>query len=184
MPELEIVAFDGGPIIAIPESTLVSWGGIDSIQPGGEAEAPDSYSPGDEPTDYDRACAISTWAMLLDVGGEQGLVMDISDEPGPCVAWVPRPYGGVFLGGGVGDLDAEASVVVLEGLTWVPLSEPLVLNCEALISTTAAAPGADFLEEDHLRAAIGPGTYDVSVAESADSWAVGVRLRRRATGPS
>ena len=169
------IAFDGGPLIALPESLLGYWGGTCRNSQATEADATFRWRE-EVPTDYDRACSISTWAAVLALGPGHALVLDINDEPGPCTVWLARDYGGVFRSGD--DLDCPEAV---KEEAWQTLEDVVTLDSR-LIVTTAATSGAEARGEDHLLVLLEPGTYRVAFAErhsdSGDLWTVFVRLER------
>jgi len=69
----------GGPLIVVPVSVLLHWGGT----------SPNWGEDPDNPEDYDRACAVDGWAGVLSVGGGAAQALVLGDEPAPT-CYLPK----------------------------------------------------------------------------------------------
>ncbi|MEU3071518.1 Imm21 family immunity protein [Streptomyces sp. NPDC006906] len=63
----------GGPLIAVPESSVDTWGGC--------TEDGSVLGDADGRDDYDRACEVQDWAGVIAVGGGATTVLVLADEP-------------------------------------------------------------------------------------------------------
>ncbi len=59
---------NGGPLILLSEHLLNYWDGINPPKDGRQIEATFRWGPHSAATDYDRACDVSDYMGLLEVG--------------------------------------------------------------------------------------------------------------------
>ena len=152
----------GGPLILLAERELENWGGVvDTIKdwPGRE-----SYSPGGQPTDYDRAGAVHDYLGRIPVGPTLALV--IADEPLPT-AWVPAAGGGTI----VGLYYSESDDPPLQWLDTIPeelFREDGTFNVEEgrlfLFDSALAGRNVKNMSEDFLVIELKPGVYQIATA--------------------
>ncbi|QFG24389.1 Imm21 family immunity protein [Actinomadura sp. WMMB 499] len=152
----------GGPLVVVPGSRLVHWGGAE------DCEGPE------ETGDYGLACAVEGYIGLVPVGGGQGLVL--GDEPA-MTTWLPDER--CFLRWSAADSEAglvdaarralRSDVEWDERLTW-DVDGPVVLF-------DSAWPGAE--PGNQVGIDLEPGTYDVrSVYREDDrNWMILVHLQ-------
>lgn len=98
----------GGPLIAIPESVCHHWGG------GVQGDF-------DDWGDYGRACAVSGYLGLIDVGPAKALVL--GDAPAPTTF---LPELGIFLRWVAADSTADILRAAAEATGTAPWEEELI----------------------------------------------------------
>ncbi|MBK7351487.1 MAG: hypothetical protein KA180_05195 [Gemmatimonadales bacterium] len=150
------VASGGGPLLVLPDSLLVYWGGADSPDDAAIPRARESGS------DYDRACQVCGHIGLLDVGPGTGLVL--ADEPTDTM-WARRAGDpGAYLIRWIQAENDDAMFRALEGLTnlrWEPSAHALLVPQGDLVLFDSAMPGTDILTR-HARINVKQGRYRIS----------------------
>ncbi|GAB1819109.1 Imm21 family immunity protein [Herbidospora sp. RD11066] len=147
----------GGPLIAIPESACRHWqGGLEN----GE--------------DYWRACAVSGYVGLIEVGTAQALVL--GDVPA-LATFLPESRIFVrWLGADSAADIIDAATEAVESAQW---EEELVWDVREPVILFDSVLGYDMIaEEEHLRVDLPPGRHTVRAAtvETESVTAVVVRL--------
>lgn len=66
---------DGGPLLVAPRSALGAWEGGDPPSAGRVITVQWQYDPTNPATDYDRACAITSPAGVVEMGNGWGVVL-------------------------------------------------------------------------------------------------------------
>lgn len=171
-PELTWMSSNGGPLLLVPGEYLSSWRGIDPPPEGQHIEAQFRWAGLDEPaTDYDRACDVTGYVGLLDIGAGQGLVL--GDEP-HSTAWRPLPagdgdheIGGLLIRLVYADSDADI-IAVLEHMPqagWQDECLALDVGHEPLYLLDAAYDGSELEGDDHLTIHLPAGRYTIATAE-------------------
>lgn len=137
----------GGPHIVVPESACRYWNG-----------SPKNY-PDDE-GDYGRACEVSGYIGLIDVGPDKTLVLgdhpsDTMFLPGPnlFVSWIAADSTADILETAANAVDSSSWE---EELTW-DIREPVILF-------DSARSHQYITTEEHLRVDLLPGRYTVQAA--------------------
>ena len=171
-PELTWMNSNGGPLLLVSGEYLSSWRGIWPPPDGQHIEAQFRWSGPDEPaTDYDRACDVTGYLGLLDIGAGQGLVL--GDEP-HSTAWQPLPAGGndddisgllirwVYANS---DFDTFAALEYVPRDAWRDDGLALDVGHEPLYLLDAAYGGSALEGEDHLTIHLPPGRYSIATTE-------------------
>ncbi|SIN79221.1 Imm21 family immunity protein [Agromyces cerinus] len=164
------VGTGGGPLIAVPESVLEAWtGAVD------EDEDLDDDDVEEEAGDYGRACAVTGYAGVIDVGGASVLVL--GDDPAPTTfvaehSLFLRRLAADSEGAAVGALARAMEVARWEEATPWEVSGPVVVF-------DSAYSAVDLGSTSSLRVDLAPGRYRVdsaSVEPDDDTWLLLVRL--------
>ncbi|MGH7701679.1 MAG: Imm21 family immunity protein [Gemmatimonadales bacterium] len=150
------VASGGGPLLVLPTTLLVYWGGADPPEESTIPRTPGLCS------DYDRACGVRGPFALIDVGPGTGLVL--ADEPNDTmwVRWAGDPR--VYLVRWIQADDDAAMLRALEGLPGLnlqPTHGTLSIPPGHLVLFDSAMPGNDIVTP-HESVNMEPGTYRVS----------------------
>ncbi|MEY9904864.1 hypothetical protein ABIA35_001080 [Catenulispora sp. MAP12-49] len=159
---------EGGPLLVAPESELAHWGGSTGDD-----------GPVETWGDYGRACSVRGYLGLVDVGGQQALVL--GDEPAPTtylaeermfLRWVAADSEAELIEAGQRALQNGVQWDEDEGLMWV-IREPVVLF-ESWLS------GMELEPDNHLVIDIEPGRYRVRATGLSDhhSGAILVQLQQ------
>jgi hypothetical protein len=95
---LKWIVSGGGPLIFMDQCFLQSWAGDSDVWQG--KEALDSLTYRVNMSDYDRACQVSDYLGVVNIGDGIGLVL--GDEPMPTawIAGISVEGGGVIVRGG------------------------------------------------------------------------------------
>ncbi|HLH25189.1 MAG TPA: Imm21 family immunity protein [Chloroflexota bacterium] len=132
---------DGGPMLVIPGNLVSYWSGADQYQPGV------SYRP--PPDDYERACAVTEFPALLDVGPGRAIVLAESLEPTTLVSWLRLDLQpGVMLALDVDPRDQVDAERVLDELRrapefgWEPAIPEYLIASDKLVLMHAVNDGA------------------------------------------
>lgn len=163
------VSSNGGPLLLVPVAHLAEWRGTDA--------AP--QDPGDDPSsDYDRACAVATYAGVVPVGRSEGLVL--GDEPNDTT-WISLERGGILARWvyAEGSEQGEAALASIPpDLAWDLVGTFRVTESPVELFDSAES-GADPLG-GRLRIPLAAGEYEIVRADykpDADTWFQLVRLR-------
>jgi len=157
----------GGPLIAVPESELNNWAGVD-----------DNDGPVETWGDYGRACAVEGYIGLVVVGAQHALVLD--DEPAMTtylaterlfVRWVGADSETELIMAARRALTGELDWDDDEDLIW-EVREPVVLFDSAI-------PGAELEPDDLLVIDLDPGRYRVraTYTKDEDNWMILVHVQ-------
>lgn len=171
--ELTWMSSNGGPLLLVPGEYLSSWRGIDPPPDGRHIEAQFRWAGPDEPaTDYDRACDVTGYVGLLDIGAGQGVVL--GDEP-HSTAWRPllagdsdNDLGGLLIRCVYADSDDDDIIAALEHVpqaAWQDEDLALDVGHEPLYLLDAAYAGSDLEGDDHLTIHLPAGRYTIATAE-------------------
>ena len=172
-PGLTWVVSYGGPLLLVPGEHLPSWGGVEPPADGRRIEAQFRFSGQDDPaTDYDRACDVTGWLGLLDIGAGHGIVLggeplDTAWQASAAAGERDDDTGGLLIRWVYANNEAD----VIEALNHVPKTvwrdEGLVLSVgrEPLYLLDAACPGSELEGDDHLKIHLTPGRYSIATAE-------------------
>ncbi|MFJ4188151.1 Imm21 family immunity protein [Kitasatospora sp. NPDC089509] len=141
----EWVESNGGPLVVVPETALLSWLGSDG--------------DGSE-DDYDRACGVDSWTGLVPVGQENVLVLG-----GDPASTTFLPEHDLFVRWCAAESEAELLYSIgaaIGAAAWEPdlhwaVSGPVLLF-------DAVWSGNEITGDDHLRVALEPGCYAVRAA--------------------
>ncbi len=172
----------GGPVVVVPAELAARWRGT---SPPPDAAVPPGWTWGmaDGPVcDYDRACdppqphgtPYGGFAWVA-VGDGHALILDAE----LATVFVADAAGGVIARGGSGEIPAALAAVAWRALA----PAAITLTDGRLFMFDAAFPGAAdpaaIAAHDGVGViALGPGTYTVEVATTADETDL-VRFRRR-----
>lgn len=156
-------------MIAVPESVLGAWtGAVDEVD-----DLDEEFD--EEAGDYGRACAVSDYAGVIEVGGAPALVL--GDDPAPT-AFLPEHS--LFLRRLAADSEEAALGAVqraLEAAVWEETAHWDVPGPVVLFDSAYSAEDLDSTAS--LRADLAPGRYRVEsayVEPDDDTWLVLVRL--------
>jgi hypothetical protein len=154
----------GGPLLLLSEKNLGNWGGVFALVSGPAAAA--SYSPGGNPTDYDRACSVEGLIGLITIGAEEGVVF--GGEP-LQTAWLPRhaARGGMIVRWVFGESENE----FLDWTDKIPeevfhLDGPCRFKGPRLFLFDAGLAGHNVKTrpDEYLLIELEPGAYDIKTA--------------------
>lgn len=143
------VESEGGPLLVAPESELAHWCG--STGDGGSAEAWG---------DYDRACSVQGYVGLVNVGGQQALVL--GDEPATTtyladerlfVRWVAA--------NSEAELIEAAQRALRDGIQWDEDEDLMWVIREPVVLFESWLSGTEMEPDNHLVINIEPGRYRV-----------------------
>ena len=161
---MDWVESNGGPLLLVAERYLADWHGADGPSPGG--------------TDYERACATDDYAVPIEVGEGQGIVL--GDEPLPT-AWRADARGGLIVRwiAAPSETAIDGALAALPtGLPWEHIFEvDLEAGDGALVLFDAAVPGTE-LPAEHLRITLRPGRYAFELSAYRPSADVALLLHR------
>jgi hypothetical protein len=174
---------EGGPLLLLGLEGIESWGGY---------EAPLSFDGADIPgadaaicSDYDRACGVTGYLGIIDVGARQGIVL--ADEP-LATTWIPFPAGtGGML---VRWMFAQNEAALLNSLESLPDSVfrsenvHFLVDKPPLVLFDSALPGHSVIGSgEYLIVAIDPGKYSIETAIYSPNERTGSILHRLALQP-
>ncbi|MEU7900300.1 Imm21 family immunity protein [Nonomuraea sp. NPDC049152] len=146
----------GGPLIAIPESELNNWAGVD-----------DNDGPVETWGDYGRACAVEGYIGLVAVGAQQALVL--SDEPAMTTYLVTERLFVRWAGAhSEAELVAAARRALAEQPDWDDDEDLIWEAQEAVVLFDSAIPGAELEPDDRLIIDFEPGRYRVRAIYTKD----------------
>ena len=152
----------GGPLIAIPETVLPFWSGVDGD---------------DMSCDYDRACDVEGFIGLLPVGDTRALVL--GDDPASTTY---LPEHGAFVRWCAADSEDELLAEVPAALATAVWEDEVKWSVPGpVVLFDAAWPGNDSVNTDHLKVSLAPGRYAVRAANvrpGPETWLGLVQLRR------
>ncbi|WP_237101776.1 Imm21 family immunity protein [Nonomuraea sp. MG754425] len=161
------VSTAGGPLIAIPQSGLNRWAGVD-----------DNDGPVETSGDYGRACAVEGYIGAVTVGARQALVF--GDEPA-MTTYLPAER--LFLRWVAAYSEAELVAAAKRALAAEPdWDDDEDLNWEvreAVALFDSAIPGAELEPDDRLIIDLEPGQYRVRATymKDEDNWMILVQLQ-------
>jgi hypothetical protein len=140
---------EGGPLLVAPESELAHWGG--STGDGGPVE---TWG------DYGRACSVRGDIGLVDVGGQQALVL--GDEPARTTYLADER---LFLRWVAADSEAElveaAQRALRNGVRWDEDQDLVWVIRGPVVLFDSWLSGAEIEPDNHLVIDIEPGRYRV-----------------------
>ena len=165
------------PLLLVALDNLSAWEGIDVPSNGRKIEASFRWNPGGPATDYDRACDISDYLGVIDVGNGKGIVL--SDEP-LMTTWIPSLDGGLLVRWGF----AESEKDVISAALNIPHDAyedsgfSLAVGNSSLVLFAACESGHDQLYP-RIEFKIEPGNYRIltSKYESNETGLICHRLR-------
>lgn len=164
MSTLRWVYSEGGPLLLLDERSLDSWGGVVDRIEGPRREK--SYSPGGEPTDYDRACAVSGYLGRIPVGAGEAMVLGDMPMQTTWVSW-SSVGGGMLARWMFAESDADF-------LRWLQLIPEAIFRPEfqfsvegsplVLFDSAFAGRNVKQRPEEYLSIELEPGTYEIETA--------------------
>ncbi|WP_184616825.1 Imm21 family immunity protein [Sphaerisporangium krabiense] len=157
----------GGPLIAVPESELNNWAGVD-----------DNDGPVETWGDYGRACAVEGYIGLVVVGAQRALVL--GDEPAMTTFLATER---LFVRWAGADSETELIAAARRTLAGEPDwddDEDLIWEArESVVLFDSAIPGAESEPDDRLVIDLDPGRYRVraTYTKDEDNWMILVHLQ-------
>jgi hypothetical protein len=156
-----------GPMLLIPKSALMAWGGVEQPRSGRVIEARSRWRDPDAPaTDYDRACDLEGPLSVIDVNGRQALVLGGAPL---ATTWLPRGDGGVLVRGTGSDNRPPSlpSSQTLAGIQWQELDVRVTSRETSWMLLDAACPGWEI--DYSCAVSLPPGTYTAFSGEHAST---------------
>ncbi|MEV4569326.1 Imm21 family immunity protein [Nonomuraea sp. NPDC049419] len=157
----------GGPLIAVPQSELNTWAGVD-----------DNDGPVETWGDYGRACAVEGYIGTVTVGAQQALVL--GDEPA-MTTYLPTER--LFLRWAAAYSEAELVTAAKRALAAGPeWDDDEDLNWEVrepVVLFDSAIPGAELEPDDRLIIDLESGQYRVraTYTKDEDNWMILAQLQ-------
>ena len=157
----------GGPLLVAPVSELARWGG-----------STDDDGPVETWGDYGRACSVQGYIGVVDVGGQQALVL--GDEPASTTYLADER---LFLRWAAADSEADliaaARRALQDHVQW-DQDEDLIWGVrEPVVLFDSAWPGAEIEADNHLVVDVEPGCYRVRATSLKDdhNWMILTQLQ-------
>lgn len=149
----------GGPLLLLSSEHFSEWRGVFTEFDSYGYDWPYPDPPPPQATDYDRACAITGYVGLVDVGEAQGVVL--GDEPMSTAWWPLSGEAGILIRWKYADESANLlqRLLPIDEGAWEPSDVSVACSGQSLYLFDSSAAGEQ--ETERLTITFAAGEYAV-----------------------